>query len=1302
MGEESIRVCIRQRPLFTKEKEAGHSNAWSLQTKGELTLKLLPEVDDYTTMGMRAAISRMKKTYFFDRCYDENWGNDTIYNETARDIILDTLKGISGCYIAYGQTGCGKTHSIMGTAADPGILPRSLSDLFDVIKHGEPDADDGTVTEYMLRISYLEIYKERVVDLFDFEAEDDKFLDVKEDPKAGFFVVGLKEVNVTRMTEVLDLLGKAERKRHFACTNFNEMSSRSHTVFTCILEKSETLQTGEVIARRGELKLVDLAGNERVGELSIASDPKAKARMAEGQAINRSLFLLSEVISKLSKRSGGNKDVFIPWRDSKLTRILQKALGGNSRACLLVAIHPSTQAMEITLSTLRFASKSKMITKKVQTNFLTQEQSLIANQKDEITRLKEELDLLRQSVDPELIMQLPLTQERRDELAQRLQQAAGELPTALPTHIVELQAELEAKVEKLHRIILERSSFGSKPTSPAISSRSTDYETWAAARPDQLQQLMRLGTITSSPYELTRKQKQLQRRPPKEPIPFAEVEESLEPVAAYELYESAASYQYQSQLRKQGTISIDDPTETKVEKAARELRRSRRDNTALLQRLRQMKMKGQRFEDLVNQLGLSPLIQSAVRLPAGTGAVDATARLDTLKLRLHDLRTNPNKDKMHPFVTGLLSRILCQGIMKGMELAGAPQQRKVGQQELSTTKVRSSVRKASADTVAQEGGSKRMTVTSDASELTAEGIQSGEQKEGDGLTLAPPVNGKRVRKVKKADNAKLVKLPQTGETEQWVLSVLEPHDAHVLGVLYEQQAFRDSLCAVRDEVAEKMKTINEKVNSVQADRVALADGTSSLVKEVRTLNEILSSKEPQKKNWLPEFTQLVARLVKRLDDLSITAAQHKTETLLMKDELDMLKAQQKQLLPHKQDLTDVILDSCIPVFSEQKVNDFTETETVLYRALLEMQQKVTFERTDSTEKRLLASDFRLLCTDLVTGIHTTEQHSKSVVAEAKLSEASARRDSVHYMKLSKTLEEQVEDQDFELLNARRTMRALQAETRRLRDMEEKYNLHLALEEQMFRSTRITTTSAATSGRSSPVESASDLPSGKRKKKAIARRQSTVGLSNRLPSVMPSRMSSLRPSQPPSATRRPSMSALKDLSGQTQSGSAPISGRQLLSKRRPSVSTLIARKRPSALGRRVSVSALTAVQRAPTSKHLSPAIAGRRSSVKHQTLKLSGDRISSASKLAMPVIFEGDGDGSDTSKNSDHDSSNKSVESDFVPTKSAESAESDFVPAKSVKSDAKKSVTKSPKGKKLLSATKSRKSLSVRRRSTRKK
>ncbi|GAB68322.1 kinesin [Plasmodium cynomolgi strain B] len=483
--EEAIRVCTRIRPLFEKEINSGHLKAWKMN---KTDMQLVVEPLSLTEMlnarvqkkgnkvefkknvekseGQKAVLQRY---YAFDRCFDDNVGNEEVYKHLARDIVLDTFKGINGCILAYGQTGSGKTHSVMGVPTDPGMLPRSLAEFFNGIENpsslnednsdsiNTDDESNNNTKEFLMSVTYLEVYMERVNDLLQegYRGGATENLDVKEDPKRGFVVVGVQEETVTSIDEVMLLVAKAEQRRHISQTNFNETSSRSHTIFTVILESNQVLSDGTSINKRGELKIVDLAGNERAGRAAEGIE-NAKTLIEEGKAINKSLFVLSEVISKLSKRAqaiaaGDEKKikkiqedlVFIPWRDSKLTRILSKSLGGNCRASVIVAVHPSHFYLDTSFSTLRFALKCKTIKKKIEVNYLSAEQSVIMQQKELIAKLQNQLKHLAttKNVDKHLI-----GGEKNNVSARNPED---------DEKILALKHELEEKVKKFQNFILK-------------------------------------------------------------------------------------------------------------------------------------------------------------------------------------------------------------------------------------------------------------------------------------------------------------------------------------------------------------------------------------------------------------------------------------------------------------------------------------------------------------------------------------------------------------------------------------------------------------------------------------------------------------------------------------------------------------------------------------------------------------------------------------------------------------------------------------------------------------------------------
>ncbi|CEL95675.1 unnamed protein product [Vitrella brassicaformis CCMP3155] len=462
--DESIRVTVRMRPLFSKETSKGHQQLWKIENEKTVTsdpsMVIEPEILPAGPLKTNA--------FSFDNCLDGTVTNDEMYECMAKDVVLDAIEGINGCVLSYGQTGSGKTFSTMGTMDQPGIIPQALDDIFFRIANSEDET-----TEYLVRCAYVEIYMERVNDLFqdgpDGENSPMENLQVKEDPGKGFYVVGLAEKIVGNADDVLELLRRAEKKRRFARTNFNDVSSRSHVVFIMIIETSSEVGAGaekSTITKAGRLNLVDLAGNEKVSQAAAGTGgAQEKKTMDEGKRINQSLFFLSEVIGKLSARAeiiqkkGSAKaaqreleSLYVPYRDSKLTRLLQNSLGGNSRCSLLIAVTPSHMYQEETLSSLRFAAKAKKITVEVQTNFVSPEQSVIAQQKETIRRLEEQLQRLQEGGG---VPQAP----------------AGSLvapPPPSSEEVDQLKEEMKSKLDRLTNLILKQDV-----TSPKDSASKT-------------------------------------------------------------------------------------------------------------------------------------------------------------------------------------------------------------------------------------------------------------------------------------------------------------------------------------------------------------------------------------------------------------------------------------------------------------------------------------------------------------------------------------------------------------------------------------------------------------------------------------------------------------------------------------------------------------------------------------------------------------------------------------------------------------------------------------------------------------
>ncbi|KAG5337627.1 KINH protein, partial [Acromyrmex heyeri] len=318
-AEDSIKVVCRFRPLNDSEEKAG----------SKFIVK-------FPSGGDENCISIGGKVYLFDKVFKPNATQDKVYNEAAKSIVTDVLAGYNGTIFAYGQTSSGKTHTMEGVIGDPnkqGIIPRIVNDIFNHIYGMEENL------EFHIKVSYFEIYMDKIRDLLDVSKVN---LSVHEDKNRVPFVKGATERFVSSPEEVFEVIEEGKSNRHIAVTNMNEHSSRSHSVFL-INVKQENLENQKKLS--GKLYLVDLAGSEKVSKTGAEGTV-----LDEAKNINKSLSALGNVISALAD---GNK-THIPYRDSKLTRILQESLGGNARTTIIICCSPASFNESETKSTLDF------------------------------------------------------------------------------------------------------------------------------------------------------------------------------------------------------------------------------------------------------------------------------------------------------------------------------------------------------------------------------------------------------------------------------------------------------------------------------------------------------------------------------------------------------------------------------------------------------------------------------------------------------------------------------------------------------------------------------------------------------------------------------------------------------------------------------------------------------------------------------------------------------------------------------------------------------------------------------------
>ncbi|XP_053706345.1 kinesin-like protein KIF1B isoform X16 [Synchiropus splendidus] len=382
MSGASVKVAVRVRPF--NSRETSKESKCIIQMQGNTTTILNPK-----------APKEPAKTFSFDYSY---WSHTTpedptfasqnlVYNDIGKEMLAHAFEGYNVCIFAYGQTGAGKSYTMMGKQEEgqEGIIPMLCEDLFEKIN----ESSNNEELSYSVEVSYMEIYCERVRDLLNPKNKGN--LRVREHPLLGPYVEDLSKLAVTSYTDIADLMDAGNKARTVAATNMNETSSRSHAVFTIVFtQRKHDSETDLSTEKVSKISLVDLAGSER------ADSTGAKGtRLKEGANINKSLTTLGKVISALaevdnctSKSKKKKKTDFIPYRDSVLTWLLRENLGGNSRTAMVAALSPADINYDETLSTLRYADRAKNI----KCNAVINEDpnnKLVRDLKDEVARLKE-------------------------------------------------------------------------------------------------------------------------------------------------------------------------------------------------------------------------------------------------------------------------------------------------------------------------------------------------------------------------------------------------------------------------------------------------------------------------------------------------------------------------------------------------------------------------------------------------------------------------------------------------------------------------------------------------------------------------------------------------------------------------------------------------------------------------------------------------------------------------------------------------------------------------------------------------
>ncbi|XP_073876752.1 kinesin-like protein KIF1B isoform X22 [Macaca fascicularis] len=378
MSGASVKVAVRVRPF--NSRETSKESKCIIQMQGNSTSIINPKNPKEAPKSFSFDYSYWSHTSPEDPCFASQ---NRVYNDIGKEMLLHAFEGYNVCIFAYGQTGAGKSYTMMGKQEESqaGIIPQLCEELFEKIND-----NCNEEMSYSVEVSYMEIYCERVRDLLNPKNKGN--LRVREHPLLGPYVEDLSKLAVTSYTDIADLMDAGNKARTVAATNMNETSSRSHAVFTIVFtQKKHDNETNLSTEKVSKISLVDLAGSER------ADSTGAKGtRLKEGANINKSLTTLGKVISALAEVSKKKKKTdFIPYRDSVLTWLLRENLGGNSRTAMVAALSPADINYDETLSTLRYADRAKQI----KCNAVINEDpnaKLVRELKEEVTRLK---DLLR-------------------------------------------------------------------------------------------------------------------------------------------------------------------------------------------------------------------------------------------------------------------------------------------------------------------------------------------------------------------------------------------------------------------------------------------------------------------------------------------------------------------------------------------------------------------------------------------------------------------------------------------------------------------------------------------------------------------------------------------------------------------------------------------------------------------------------------------------------------------------------------------------------------------------------------------
>lgn len=373
--QSNFSVCVRVRPLIEREIRVGEEEIIQINDEFKIITILEPMIN--STVDSAAYT---KHSFTFDQVFGPNISQSQVYNQQCKQIIDSVFRGFNATILAYGQTGTGKSFTISGTRTEPGIIPRAVEDIFTKI-------NEARDTQFLLRASFLQLYKEQIQDLLDTRTKNLRIREQQTQDGVSIYVDNLSEFIVRNPQELFQLLDHGGKNRKIGPTHMNVESSRSHSVFSLTIEQRSTNCDGAVILSK--LNIVDLAGSERISMTKVNGE-----RLEETKKINSSLTALGNVIAALIDLEKGKRS-HIPYRDSKLTKLLQDSLGGNCKTIFIANVTPSSSSYQETLNTLKFADRARKIQNKAHINEKFDSKIMIKRYEKEIQRLKQELKMLQ-------------------------------------------------------------------------------------------------------------------------------------------------------------------------------------------------------------------------------------------------------------------------------------------------------------------------------------------------------------------------------------------------------------------------------------------------------------------------------------------------------------------------------------------------------------------------------------------------------------------------------------------------------------------------------------------------------------------------------------------------------------------------------------------------------------------------------------------------------------------------------------------------------------------------------------------